>query len=750
MKKFTVALLATAMLISSHICAVAAPLYTSSTQTQVNGAITYEQKNILTENGWTRAYIAYIDLTNPSAAVKVLTSSKGSSYLSTVGQMAADNNVELAINGDFFNFSSSQTNMLGMTYSDGELISTPALDNLVSFVLTEDNSVIMDYFSFESTAVSPQGYTCPIYQINKIPVDTGAITMLTSKWATKTWGGKYKELIVENNVVTGINEPGSGSTQMPQNGYILVTNPSINAFLDNFKIGDTVTVETKITPYPGNIKEATGGNTLIVADGMISKFTNNIAGYAQRSSVGVTSDGKTLILAATDGRQSDCRGLTQTELAELMISLGAHRAINLDGGGSTTFVMKNENGGYDVQNNVSSQRSVSTAIGVADTGIRGDYADWGRIVPSKSIMLLGDSSALQTEFFDIYNNPYYVNPSEVTYTDELGNMIDPTNYAPQSAGTHTVYATYGSVSATAQIEVTDSVFSLELSQSNIELGTGETAYIEVNAYDTAGRRFAVSPGILAWTSSNSAITTAGGSVYASNREASIISAQYGDAVAYATVNKSIAMIKAPMSATGTDPLNRHSTTGKTVAVSGNIPKGATLLNRYFATSRLQSLARYDKAFVTSKYSDYTMPANCSIANKYAPHVIGNTVFATINNSKGYVATTGEWSSIYTALATTSPNVVIIGEKSMTEMSAGDRKILSSMLEASSASGKNVFYVSSADTTGVAIKNGVRYITCGTVSDYHTSSIASNAGSCSYVLFSVTDNALSYEFVEDYK
>ncbi|MDY3305066.1 MAG: hypothetical protein SOW78_12480, partial [Clostridia bacterium] len=121
------------MLTFSASSSFGAYLYTEKYDQKINGAVKYEQRNILTENGWIRAYIAYVDLTNPNASVKVLTSSQGSSYLSTVKQMAADNGADLAINGDFFNFSSSQTNMLGMVYQNGHMISSPALDNMVTF-----------------------------------------------------------------------------------------------------------------------------------------------------------------------------------------------------------------------------------------------------------------------------------------------------------------------------------------------------------------------------------------------------------------------------------------------------------------------------------------------------------------------------------------------------------------------------------------------------------------------------------------
>lgn len=64
-----------------------------------------------------------------------------------------------------------------------------------------------------------------------------------------------------------------------------------------------------------------------------------------RTAVGVSADGRTLILLAVDGRRpGHSVGVTLPELADLMIELGAHDALALDGGGSTSFYLKRPDG----------------------------------------------------------------------------------------------------------------------------------------------------------------------------------------------------------------------------------------------------------------------------------------------------------------------------------------------------------------------------------------------------------------------
>jgi len=59
-----------------------------------------------------------------------------------------------------------------------------------------------------------------------------------------------------------------------------------------------------------------------------------------RTAVGVRADGR-LLLVTVDGRQPETSvGMSIGELAALLRELGAVEAINMDGGGSTTMVVK--------------------------------------------------------------------------------------------------------------------------------------------------------------------------------------------------------------------------------------------------------------------------------------------------------------------------------------------------------------------------------------------------------------------------
>jgi hypothetical protein len=68
------------------------------------------------------------------------------------------------------------------------------------------------------------------------------------------------------------------------------------------------------------------------------QFDSDItAGRYPRAAIGLAPRGR-LLAVACDGRADDEAGLTLAELAETLVALGAHTALNLDGGGSTSLV----------------------------------------------------------------------------------------------------------------------------------------------------------------------------------------------------------------------------------------------------------------------------------------------------------------------------------------------------------------------------------------------------------------------------
>ncbi|HEY8583897.1 MAG TPA: phosphodiester glycosidase family protein [Capillimicrobium sp.] len=72
-----------------------------------------------------------------------------------------------------------------------------------------------------------------------------------------------------------------------------------------------------------------------------AQFDSDISeGRHPRSALALTAT--QLLAVACDGRHDDEAGLTLGELADALVGLGAHTALNLDGGGSTSLVFDGE------------------------------------------------------------------------------------------------------------------------------------------------------------------------------------------------------------------------------------------------------------------------------------------------------------------------------------------------------------------------------------------------------------------------
>ena len=92
-----------------------------------------------------------------------------------------------------------------------------------------------------------------------------------------------------------------------------------------------------------NVTESVNGFSWLVRDGKNALANKPDTTVAPRTAAGVTRDGRLLLLEVDGCEQArNCRwvlGRTEYEMAELLLAHGAHHAINLDGGGSSSFVV---------------------------------------------------------------------------------------------------------------------------------------------------------------------------------------------------------------------------------------------------------------------------------------------------------------------------------------------------------------------------------------------------------------------------
>lgn len=101
---------------------------------------------------------------------------------------------------------------------------------------------------------------------------------------------------------------------------------------------------------PANWYNAISGETRILMGGKIVDGLDDPEIHP-RTAIGYSQNGKYLYIVVVDGRQPFySEGMTLSELAQLMLDLGVHDAMNLDGGGSSTLVVRGADGNPRILN----------------------------------------------------------------------------------------------------------------------------------------------------------------------------------------------------------------------------------------------------------------------------------------------------------------------------------------------------------------------------------------------------------------
>ena len=172
------------------------------------------------------------------------------------------------------------------------------------------------------------------------------------------------------NMSTG--EPG-GLLVMGGVEYCKIDNGGFFGILDD---GTAVigTTEEYNTIYKGHVQEGIAGfGAVLIKDGeiVVPHSDTYMNDRASRTAIGITRTGK-VVFMVMDGRQKGagaCGGSMQ-EIAQVLLEAGCVNAVNLDGGGSTTYVAKPE--GEDELKVVNSpsdgiQRSVSASLMIVST-----------------------------------------------------------------------------------------------------------------------------------------------------------------------------------------------------------------------------------------------------------------------------------------------------------------------------------------------------------------------------------------------
>jgi exopolysaccharide biosynthesis protein len=265
-----------------------------------------------------------------------------------------------AINAGFFN--RDRQLPLGAIRRDGQWVSGPILNRGV-IAWNNTGEFRVGRLSLQQIVTTSTGQRFSLTDLNSGYVQSGVARY------TRDWGQTYSPLSSQETIVTVVNNQVTNNQQsgasifIPDNGYLLVFRRVEAGALS---VGSTVQLQTQAIPAGlDNFANMIGAGPLLIESGQIvlnataEQFGKGLdAQLAPRSAIAQTADG-TVFLATTHNRVGGA-GPSLPEWAQLLRSMGAVSALNLDGGSSTSLYL----GGQLIDRHPVTATRIHNAIGL--------------------------------------------------------------------------------------------------------------------------------------------------------------------------------------------------------------------------------------------------------------------------------------------------------------------------------------------------------------------------------------------------
>jgi phosphodiester glycosidase len=351
-----------------------APYDSSSTEVVAPGV---RHLILVANSGPFKIHVVEVDLKRTDltvGAMHALDSLRGRELTSAMvaRRIAAGVSVVAAVNADFFDLKTGENENNQVV--DGEVVKGVPLtdspfDSLhtvhTQFGMTCDRRPVIDRFTFAGSVITPPPAVAvlPLDAVNFRP--RGDATVLyTSAYGTTpndSIGRLTVEIpfrIADRRGDTLLLRSGGaphlgGGTTIPTGQLVLAGAGApaevVRRLGGSVAGGASLRVVTTFMPKRGRLCTLVGGWPRLVVDGrsvadsvdrMEGTFPRFSVTRHPRTAVGFSRDSTTLYLVTVDGRSESSSGMSLAELAALMQSLGAAQSLNLDGGGSTTLVLR--------------------------------------------------------------------------------------------------------------------------------------------------------------------------------------------------------------------------------------------------------------------------------------------------------------------------------------------------------------------------------------------------------------------------
>ena len=455
-------------------------VYDLSEEVRLSKSITYERIEKYTSSGWMNINVIRADLTDEYTEVKPINSDNGVSNRAVLSSMINTSGAVAAVNGDFF-YMGDPTYTYGPLIRDEKLITSPLPfeDGYPTVSGLPNGSIDISVWNPKITIYGSDSDEFNVVVLNKTSNIEWGPTILTSDWNKTSPGYATKdivEVVVVDNIVSEVrkNQP---STIIPENGYVIASSnaATMEKMLNSFSEGNPVSLNIELDFSPEDVDWSFGALNYLVKDGKENIISSQVLGTNPRTAIGFNKDDSEIIMVTIDGRHKDYVGAKQTELAKIMIDLGAYNAVNMDGGGSTTMgvdFLRNAN--VTVVNIPSDgrERKIASGVGVFNNYPDSDKVDKIEIVASQNSIFNKTETNLELKLFNEYYIPIDVDQNNIDFIvspADAGKVVNNV-FIPEKSGKATITAIAGNAEGNIEINVLDNPVALELNTDSLTLG----------------------------------------------------------------------------------------------------------------------------------------------------------------------------------------------------------------------------------------------------------------------------------------
>lgn len=250
---------------------------------------------------------------------------------------------------------------------------TPFPDYFRQFGVTSDGEAIFGRVLTHTTITNENtGKSVMSEGINRLPAMDALITYTDRGMASNYCLDDAYEVVIDcgydytikpgcivTGTVTKLSPPGSSRSSMKANRIILTARGDRLEHLQDFKVGDTVSVNVEVedtinpsnTPKWYKVSDCVNGHQWAIWDGVPQGIASTT--YYPATILGLKSDGNAVMITSY-GRQYNSKGgyysygLQIAQVDELCQELGIETCFLMDGGGSATMWCVEPDGSYEL------------------------------------------------------------------------------------------------------------------------------------------------------------------------------------------------------------------------------------------------------------------------------------------------------------------------------------------------------------------------------------------------------------------